>query len=72
MRLGGRQVLDHVNVGLMDLIHPELYIGPQEKGIAGARLMQDISSSAAFRPLLAPPTRRSTVQTGAIRSPGAN
>jgi predicted aconitase len=41
VRLGGRvKVPTTLNVGLMDLIHPELYIGPQEKGIAGARLMQ--------------------------------
>jgi predicted aconitase len=41
VRLGGRvRVPTTLNVGSVDLIHPELFRGDAETGIAGARLMQ--------------------------------
>lgn len=41
VRVGGKvMVPTTLNVGLMDLIHPELYIGPKQKGEDGAKLME--------------------------------
>ena len=71
--LGGKvRVPTSLNVGSLDLIHPELFRGSDEVRVNGKRLMQAHMTSAARRPSPAPPIRLCIGRVSGRRSPGAS
>jgi len=73
VELGGRvRIPTTLNVGSIDLIHPELFRGDADLRASGVRLMHAHSNSVVSRPLPALLTKRCSGPVLVRRSPGRN